>query len=109
MPQVVPGTWEAVGASAVDARWTAGLVTTHTLSCSAAQPRHASHYERGASAARARTTAMLTVWPWRKLRVPTGPISPAKNMPATGISPPSARGSKIGPRRDTRLIMRGPP
>ncbi len=38
-----------------------------------------------------RTMAMLAVWPCRKLRDPTGPISPAQNIPAAGIEPPNER------------------
>ena len=37
-----------------------------------------------------RIRAMLAVWPWRKLAPPTGPSSPAQNIPAVGSGPPSA-------------------
>jgi hypothetical protein len=37
-----------------------------------------------------RTITTLAVWPCSRFRPPTGPISPAQNMPATGTLPPSA-------------------
>jgi hypothetical protein len=42
------------------------------------------------SAHRGRMMAMLAVCQCTKLRSPTGPISPAQNIPATGTPPPSA-------------------
>src|SRR5262249_50768917 len=44
----------------------------------------------GARHARPRTMTMQAVWPWMKLRSPTGPISPAQKKPPKGTSPPSA-------------------
>src|SRR5207302_7503305 len=46
-------------------------------------PRESRHEPRG-------KTARVAVKPWRKLRPPTGPISPAAKKPAVG-APPSSR------------------
>ena len=44
-----------------------------------------------------RRMAMLAVWPCRKQRSPTGPISPAQNIPAAGTPPSAACSGAMSP------------